>query len=143
MTAGEGRHSRVGSGLISRDNDDPTAEATFHFMRNARVPRTSTVTWNTVPGWNGTRRITSDELKEGIRDLYELLALLPKVRTIVLVGRKAERSEASIRELGPYALFKSPHPSPLVRASYPDRWSSIPDFWREAARQAGVWRQEG
>ncbi|WP_338501554.1 uracil-DNA glycosylase [Sphingomonas kaistensis] len=143
MTVDKGSLGRVGSGLISRDNDDPTAEATFCFMREAGVPRTSTVTWNTVPGWNGTRRITSSELKAGVRDLSELLALLRKVRTIVLVGRKAERAEASIRELGPYALFRSPHPSPLVRASYPDRWSSIPDLWREAARHAGVWRQEG
>lgn len=143
MTVETGRLSRVGSGFISRDNDDPSAEATFNFMREAGVPRTSTVTWNTVPGWNGTRRITSSELKAGVRDLSELLTLLPEVRTIVLVGRKAERAEASIRELGPYALFRSPHPSPLVRASYPDRWSSIPNFWREAARHAGVWRQEG
>jgi hypothetical protein len=28
-----------GSGFISRNNDDPTAEATFRFMEQAKIPR--------------------------------------------------------------------------------------------------------
>jgi hypothetical protein len=41
---------RVGSGFISRDNDDPTAEATFRFMSAAGIPRQETLMWNVVPG---------------------------------------------------------------------------------------------
>lgn len=48
------RAGRSGSGFISRDNDDPTAEATFNFMIQAGIPREKTVLWNLVPGWNGT-----------------------------------------------------------------------------------------
>src|SRR5258707_532063 len=44
MTAEDGR--RAGSGFISRDNNDPTAEATFDFMGQAGIPRKSTVIWN-------------------------------------------------------------------------------------------------
>src|SRR5882672_5086390 len=47
MTAESG--PRTGSGFISRDNDDPTAEATFKFMQQAGIPRKLTVIWNIVP----------------------------------------------------------------------------------------------
>jgi hypothetical protein len=35
MTSLDRARERTGSGFISRDHDDPTAEATFHFMRKA------------------------------------------------------------------------------------------------------------
>jgi hypothetical protein len=47
MTSASGK--RTGSGFISRNNDDPTAEATFHFMQQAEIPRRLTVTWNVIP----------------------------------------------------------------------------------------------
>jgi hypothetical protein len=47
--------SQAGSGFIGRNNDDPTAEATFRFMQSAGIPRKLTVTWNVIPWWNGTR----------------------------------------------------------------------------------------
>jgi hypothetical protein len=43
----------AGSGFISRDNDDPTAEATFHFMERAGIPRRDALIWNhPVVGWS-------------------------------------------------------------------------------------------
>lgn len=130
----------MGSGFISRDNDDPTAENTFRFMRAAGVDRTRTVIWNTVAGWNGTRAIIPAELEGGIRDLSRLLSLLPRLTTIVLVGRKAERAEEKILELGDYAIFKSAHPSQQVWAGYRDRWEAIPTAWERAAIVAGARR---
>ena len=62
-----------GSGFISRNNDDPTAETTFRFMQEAKLPRKRTVLWNVVPGWNGTRRITGPELLAGVSALKDLL----------------------------------------------------------------------
>lgn len=119
---------RLGSGFISRDNDDPTAENTFNFMRQADVPRGATVLWNSVPAWNGTRKISAAELRKGIDGLYDLLSLLPRLRVIVLVGKKAQRSEALLAPTG-LPILTSAHPSPLVRASFPDRWRSIPQEW--------------
>ena len=81
-----------GSGFISRDNNDPTAAATFGFMQEANLPRHRTIIWNIVPAWNGTRKITATELQGGLDALKELLSLLPKLRTIVFVGRKAQRA---------------------------------------------------
>ena len=39
MTVPTGKGLRQGSGFISGDNDDPAAEASFHFYREAGVDR--------------------------------------------------------------------------------------------------------
>ncbi len=127
------KSGRSGSGFISRDNDDPTAEATFTFMVRAGIPREKTVLWNVVPGWNGTRAITRDELKAGAAEVQGLLSLLPRVEAIVLVGKKAQRAERLLVGTG-LSVFRSPHPSPIVRASQPDQWADIPKRWAEANR---------
>lgn len=126
-----GRRGRAGSGFISRDNDDPTAESTFKFMVEAAIPRQETVLWNVIPGWNGTRRVTAEELGCGIRAINSLLTLLPKVGVIVLVGRKAQRAEPLLRGAG-LQVFRSSHPSPIVRASRRAEWDAIPRQWANA-----------
>ncbi len=120
-----------GSGFISRDNNDPTAEATFNFMKESKLRRKHTVLWNVVPGWNGVREITTMELKDGVDHLKALLPLLPELRTIVLVGKKAQRAKPFIEPLG-VRILASAHPSPLVRASRPAVWSEIPSIWAQA-----------
>jgi hypothetical protein len=130
----------TGSGFISRNNDDPTAEATFGFMKEAGLSRKRTVTWNVIPGWNGTRRVTTTELREGIDALKGLIPLLPELRTIILVGQKAQRARSLVEPLG-LRIFVSAHPSPLVRASQPDVWRAIPSIWAQAgalAKPAGM-----
>jgi hypothetical protein len=119
------------SGFISRDNDDPSADATFRFMAEAGLPRGRTVTWNVIPGWNGTRKVTPAELRAGVDALTGLLPLLPKLRTIILVGKKAQRAAPLLEPLGLW-IFASPHPSPLVRASQPEAWRAIPSIWARA-----------
>jgi hypothetical protein len=88
------------------------------------------VLWNVIPAWNGTRKLTGNEMKGAADELSHLLELLPKIDTVVLVGRIAGRAErflpANIR------VIKSDHPSPLVRAAHPDRWRAIPRVWRMA-----------
>lgn len=120
-----------GSGFISRNNDDPTAEAIFNFMNKANLPRKRAVIWNVVPGWNGTRKVTSTELRAGVDDLNDLLPLLPMLRTIVLVGRKAQRAASLVEHLH-LRVLSSAHPSPIVRASQPDVWGTIPSSWAKA-----------
>jgi hypothetical protein len=124
MTVTEGRGKRSGSGFISRDNDDPTAEAVFHFMREAEIPRRLTIMWNVIPWWNGTRTVTTPELQFGESSLSELLHLLPKLKAIMLVGQKAARAK-SYCEISGLAVFTCDHPSPLVRARWPSRWRAI------------------
>ena len=130
------REGRSGSGFISRDNDDPTAEATFNFMIQAGIPRGQAVLWNLIPGWNGTRKITRDELAMGALEVENLVTLLPNAKAIVLVGKKAQRAERLLQGSG-LKIIRSPHPSPLVRASQPDQWREIPRYWAEAA--TAIW----
>ena len=127
------RSGRVGSGFISRDNDDPTAESTFRFMDAAGIRREDTLMWNVVPGWNGTRKITKQELADGVAEVRNLIALLPNLEVVVLVGKKAAKAEPLLAGAG-VAIFRSLHNSPLVRASKPAEWARIPEVWAEAAR---------
>ena len=90
MTAEGGRGRRVGSGFISRNNDDPTAEATFDFMQKAGIQRKLTVIWNVIPWWNGKRKLTKEELRNGAQSVQELIGLLTKLRAVVLVGENAD-----------------------------------------------------
>ena len=133
MTSAGGK----GSGFISRNNDDRTAEATFGFMTEAAIPRERTVTWNVVPGWNGTRGVTTSELFAGVAALKDMLPLLPKLRTIILVGQKAQRAAPLVEPRG-LRILVSAHPSPLVRASQPDVWRTIPKIWAQALYQGGL-----
>ena len=123
------RHGkRIGSGFISRNNDDATAEATFRFMEQAKLPRRLTVTWNVIPWWNGSVNLTTPELREGAASVQELTGLLPKLRAVVMVGQKAAAARPYLQQSG-LALFTSDHPSPRVRASWPERWRGIPSEW--------------
>ena len=118
-----------GSGFISRDNNDPTAEAIFNFMAIAKIPRKRTVIWNVIPGWNGTRKVTSHELKQGVLELGIIFSLLSQLKTVVLVGRKAEEAKKFLKL---ESIIISAHPSPINRASRPKLWGEIPEVWKKA-----------
>ncbi|MDP3495593.1 MAG: hypothetical protein Q8R82_21005, partial [Hyphomonadaceae bacterium] len=98
------------------------------FMVEAGIPRELTVTWNAVPWWNGTRKITRDELDAGSSSVKQLMSLLPELRAVVLVGAKAARARPLLSGTG-LVILQSDHPSPLVRARFPDRWRAIPTAW--------------
>ncbi|MFM2354663.1 MAG: hypothetical protein RLZZ528_399, partial [Pseudomonadota bacterium] len=93
MTDGTALARRIGSGFISRDNDDPTAEAIFRFAESARLARERSILWNIVPWWNGTRTIGKGELQAGLARLEALIELLPNLQVVIAVGRRAERAK--------------------------------------------------
>lgn len=125
------RTGRAGSGFISRDNDDPTAEAMFDFMRKAGIPRRETALWNLIAGWNGTRKVTAREVREGALETLRLVRLLPRLKAVVLVGKRAERAYPLLAAEA-FSLSGSLHPSPIVRASRREEWEQIPEDWRAA-----------
>lgn len=116
------------SGFISRNNNDQTAHNTFNFMVQAKIDRRTTCLWNTVPGWNGTRKITAIELEHGVSFLHRLIALLPNLAVVVLVGLKAQKVAPMLSD-GGLTVLKSFHPSPINYATSPQKWSSIPNEW--------------
>ena len=120
-----------GSGLVSRDNDNATAEAIATFSAEAGFDRRRTALWNAVPWWNGTVKVTGREIASGLAALPPVLDCLDRLRVAVLVGRTASRAAPLLASRG-LALFRSAHPSPNVRAGYPALWRAIPDHWRAA-----------
>lgn len=132
MTAVKGSGKRSGSGFISRDNDDPTAEAVFKFMREAEIPREHSILWNVIPWWNGTRAVKRAELEDGVNHVRNLIHLLPNLRAVMLVGKKAAKAKPELEITG-LCLFNSFHPSPLVRARWPREWKAIPSEWQKLA----------
>jgi hypothetical protein len=124
---------RKGSGFISRNNDDPTAEAVFTFMQQAEIDRKRVVLWNVIPGWNGTIKIKAGERRSGVEELADLLLLLPKLKTVVLVGRQAGKAAKFMQSMH-VEIFPSAHPSPKVRSMNRAMWDLIPRQWAEAAR---------
>lgn len=128
-TAASSPQGRKGPGFISRDNDNATAEAIHRFMHEAGLPRVDTVIWNLIPWWNGTIRITAAERLAGVHELQNLLTLLPRLHTAVLVGRTAAQARPLLNTL---RLLESVHPSPQVRAGYRTLWDAIPGVWKQA-----------
>jgi hypothetical protein len=137
MTSDASAGRRQGSGFISRNNDDPTAEAAHAFMLKAGIPRELTVSWNVIPWWNGTRKISGIELREGASHVRDLISILPELRVVVLVGRKAARARRYLTDVK-LEIFQSDHPSPIVRAAMPERWRNIPDHWAQIKAPLGL-----
>ena len=138
MTSILGR--REGSGFISRDNDDPTAEHAFNFWRETGLPRQRVCMWNVIPSWNGTKKFTVEERRKGVSELEHLLSLMPSVRTIVLAGNSAQSAKEAIKSLGDIEVFESVHPSMLAKNGCHSRegWKKIGEVWREAGLASGA-----
>ena len=109
---------RGGSGLISQDNKDPTACATRNFLEVAGISRKKIALWNTISAWNGTIKITAEERHHSLEELRELLTMLPKLKSIVLVGRKAQEIERRL-DLSNYKILKSYPPIAARKKSLP------------------------
>lgn len=130
------------SGFISRNNPDETAKNFFELNRAAGIPRERTVTWNIVPWYIGTgariRAAGRSDIEAGLPALTRLLALLPKLKVVVLIGRKAERAASLVSQLRPdVRLFRSPHPSPLFVNNARGNRERILKVMREAAACLG------
>ena len=118
---------------VGLDNPTSGSRRMKALMAEAGVPREAMLIWNAVPWWNGTAKVTGEEVRAGADALDRLLALMPRLRAVVLVGRKAERAWA-LSGGAAVPVFVSAHPSANVRAAFPERWMAIPSVWAEAWR---------
>lgn len=104
-----------GSGYISPDNDDATAERVHDLLAANRIAPEDVVTLNVVPwlrpGAAG-QSLAVDDRDEGNRWLGELLELLPRLRVVAVLGRDAQKSllRATAPPLTSYARIDAPHP---------------------------------
>ena len=112
-------NKRPGSGFISVDNDDQTAENCWQ-AREAAGLVDGVLHWNIVPWYLGvaSRKPTGAELKDGATELLGLMRLLPQLDTVVLSGRYAQtgwrRHLASSLHRSAVRVIETWHPSPLA-----------------------------
>lgn len=133
MTSPTGK--KVGSGFISRNNDDPTAENVFHFMRSAGIERKRVVLWNVIPGWNSTIKYNVAEIRRGVDEVRHLLPLLSRLRTVVLVGGPARRAHRLLQTARPdLVIHTSAHPSARCFQFNPEQWRAIAGAWEMAGK---------
>jgi len=107
----------VRSEFVSRNNPDETARNILELLNEAGLSREETVLWNTVPWYIGSgkkiRGATEADVEGSLAYLKELLSILKDLRSIVLVGKVAQRVEVSIKDFSTLSVYKSPHPSPM------------------------------
>jgi uracil-DNA glycosylase len=128
----------VASGFISRNNPDESAKNFFELNAEAKIPHKRTITWNVVPWYIGNskaiRAANRTDLEQGVHSLPKLLSLLPKLRAVVFVGRKAECARETVMEQLPNVkTFYCPHPSPQCLNTNPANRRRIIDVLREVA----------
>lgn len=129
----------VGSGFVSRNNPDETAKNFFLLNAQAGLDRRCTITWNIVPWYVGTataiRAATKADIRSALPHLHTLLKMLPNLRVIVLLGRKAQCAADEVSALQPQAqILNCPHPSPKALNGRPERRAEILRTLRYAAR---------
>ena len=124
----------LGAGFVSRDNPTPTAACIRAGMAAAGVPREGTIIWNAVPWWNGTMRVYAAEKRAGADELQGLLALLPRLRSVVLAGSVAQAVASPVFKERHVEVFRCVHPSPNARAgpASSEAWRRLPEIWRAA-----------
>lgn len=105
----------VGSAFISRNNPDPTARNMCELLHEAGISRVDTVAWNIVPWYVGDgkriRAVENEDLRQSMPYVEGLLALLPNLKVIGLVGKKAQSARSHIRRFTSVPLVDVHHPS--------------------------------
>jgi uracil-DNA glycosylase len=126
----------VGSGFVSRNNPDETAKSFWLLNREAGIAREETIVWNVVPWYVGAhgriRAARANDVRRATSHLRELLEMLPRLETAVLVGRAAQRVGPELATWVPSVrVFSCPHPSPRSLNSRPHLRQEIGDCLRQ------------
>lgn len=107
----------IQSGFVSRNNPDESAKNIFTFLNTAGFRREETVLWNIVPWYIGSkiriRPANSKDVQDGIPYLEQIISLLPSLKVIVLVGKKAGKAKSAISTISDLPIVETFHPSPL------------------------------
>ena len=131
----------LGSGFISADNDDRSAQTMWGIFREAGIDRRrDVVNWNIVPWYVGDQhkigKVRTSDLDEARPALVELVSLLPDLRVVVLCGRKAQEGWDRARLPLDLPLLRVPHPSGRWLNAHPEDRDRIVAALAEARRLA-------
>jgi uracil-DNA glycosylase len=133
-----------GSGIISPDNDDPTAERFWRLSHQAGLTRDSYLNWNVVPWYvsptGKNANATDEDGKKAQPYLHDFVSLLPGLRVVVLLGRFAQQwwlDYLDQPESPVLPVILAPHPAPGVRRRRPNFEQEILQAMVKAGRAAG------
>jgi uracil-DNA glycosylase len=140
----------VASGFVSRDNPDESAKNWLLANYEAGLDRRLTAIWNAVPWYIGAggaiRSATSADIAHALPYLVRLLALLPAVEVVALVGKKAQCVRGAVERAGgpSVVLMHVPHPSPPFVNRRPENRGQLVEALRavRAALRAPAARTE-
>lgn len=107
--------------FVSIDNPDETSANLWRALEEAGLDQREVLLWNIVPWYLAAeaKGPTADDLAAGSKALYELLALLPNVQTVVLAGGEAQKSwekHLAYRVTRRTVSVPNPGPQALTRA---------------------------
>ncbi|MEJ2858126.1 MULTISPECIES: uracil-DNA glycosylase [unclassified Saccharothrix] len=122
-----------GSGLLSLENDDPSAERCYHLYRRAGLDWRELLHWNAIPWPTALSKPSSTDLREALAWLPRLLELMPHVEAVLLLGDYAKvawkrAGAADLSQTPLDRIFEGPHPSDLgvMRPGAKERlWAAI------------------
>jgi uracil-DNA glycosylase len=128
---------RGGSGVVSCNNNDGTAENTWRTREEAGVDRADVVHWNVIPYYLGSetkiRAWSRDDIAGVDRLLGELLTLLPKLRVVILGGGAAQAAWGRVATPpAELIVIECPHPSPTNVNTRPGTRDAIVQAWSDA-----------
>lgn len=106
-----------GSGFLSVENDDPTAERQLGFKVEAGLDPSEVVPWNAYP-WYINRAPSAVEMRQGTEPLKRVLGLLPELRVVLLLGATPSGPADTSRRVIPAwrPSGGSPSSRPITRA---------------------------
>ncbi|WP_280505081.1 uracil-DNA glycosylase, partial [Nocardia farcinica] len=136
-----------GSGMLSPENDDQSAERFLTFFEESGLAAGELMTWNTYP-WYLNRKPSAAEVDRGLEPLARVIALLPELAVVMAHGLDAQnawrRFERRYPEVaGRLLVIPTYHtskqalftPDPQVRAQREEKLRA--DFARAASYLAG------
>lgn len=131
-----------GSGLISADNDDPSAARFWRLSGEVGLARDDYINWNVVPWYVSATatnaNATDADGQAALPYLHDFLVLLPELRVVVAMGAFAQRWWLRYLRRHPgdraLPLLAAPHTSSRARISSPDFENDI----RAAMTAAGA-----
>lgn len=133
------RAAAHGSGMISPDNDDRTAQHMWEAYSVSSPPRRAALHWNAVPWYVGTSerlgKIDAAQVVQGRRWVEELIRLLPELSMVIAMGKHAQSFVAplqrKLRGRGAFVL-KVIHPSRTNYNTRPGSREAVVSAFRAA-----------